>query len=236
MNWYDESVMELEKDRLYSRKDLILKLQEKKEVSDNSCNWIIGRLVSCGSLHKSGRDRYSLPQSSHKDRFTPVYSDKASDIKEVIEKSFPYVAFTVFETSLMNEFLNHLIAQNTVFIQIEKGSSIFVFRFLRELGYVNIMYKPDRKTFSLYWSKDCIVITDLISESPPGTEKHSVTLEKMLVDMVSDKLISTTYSVSELESFIAQAEEKYSLDKVKLFRYARRRGRECEMRKYLRGD
>lgn len=136
----------------------------------------------------------------------------------------------------MNEFLNHLIAQNTIFIQIEKGSSIFVFRFLQELGYVNTMYKPDRKTFSLYWSRDCIVITDLISESPLGTEKHSLTLEKMLVDMVSDKLISTTYSAAELASFIAEAEKKYSLDRIRLFRYARRRGRECEMRKYLRGD
>lgn len=236
MAWYDETVIELEKDRLYSRKDLSLKLQDKKKVSDNSCNWIIGRLVSCGSLQKSGRDLYSRPLSSPKDQFSPVYSDKAAVIKEVIEKNYPYARFTVFETTLMNEFLNHLIAQNTIFIQIEKGSSIFVFRFLQEQGYFNIMYKPDRKTFSLYWSKDCIVITDLISESPLGTEKHSVTLEKMLVDIVSDKLISTTYSAAERASFIAEADEKYSLDRVRLFRYARRRGKECEMRKYLKED
>lgn len=106
--------------------------------------------------------------------------------------------FTVFETVLLNEFLNHLIAQNTIFIQVEKESSIYVFRFLQEHGVQNVMYKPDKNHFDLYWSKDCVVVTDMISEAPIRTDQpHAVMLEKMLVDMLADKLIAASFSKAQ---------------------------------------
>jgi len=143
---------------------------------------------------------------------------------------YPYVEFTIFETVLMNDILNHLIAQNTVFIQVEKESSVFVFRYLQENGYQSALYRPRKNNFDLYWSRDGIVVTYLISEAPLRVEEpHTITLEKMLVDMVADKLISTTYSKAELEDVFEQAQSMYYLDKVRLLRYARRRNREREM-------
>lgn len=53
---------------------------------------------------------------------------------EKISKKFPYISFTVFETVLMNNFLNHLIAQNTIFLQVERESSIYIFYVWREPG------------------------------------------------------------------------------------------------------
>ena len=58
-------------------------------------------------------------------------------------------------------------------------------------------------------------------------------LEKMLVDMIADKLISTTYSKAEFPDVIEQAQRRYYLDKVRLLRYARRCNREKEMKQYL---
>ena len=55
-----------------------------------------------------------MPQQT-KQRKVPVLMEK-------ISKKFPYVSFTVFETVLMNNFLNHLIAQNTIFLQVERES------------------------------------------------------------------------------------------------------------------
>mgnify|MGYP007122633325 CR=1 FL=1 len=154
-----------------------------------------------------------------------------------IKETYPYVTFTVFETVLMNDFLNHLIAQNTVFIQAEKESSIYVFRFLQEKGYQNVMYKPGKNEFDLYWSRDEIVVADIISEAPLRTdEPHKIMLEKMLVDMIADKLISTTFSKAEFPDVIEQAQSRYYLDKIRLLRYARRRNREKEMKQYLEGN
>lgn len=143
-----------------------------------------------------------------------------------IKEKYPYVTFTVFETVMMNDFSNNLIAQNTIFIQAEK-----------EKGYQNIMYKPGKNDFDLYWSRDEIVVTDIISEAPLRTdEPHKIMLEKMLVDMIADKLISTTYNKAEFPDVIEQVQSRYYLDKVRLLRYARRRNREKEMKQYLEGS
>ena len=56
------------------------------------------------------------------------------------------------------DFLNHLVAQNTVFVQAEKDISIFIFRFLQELGYEHLLYKPNKADYALYWEKDGIVV------------------------------------------------------------------------------
>lgn len=70
-----------------------------------------------------------------KPMYRPAYSDLAAKLISQVSDKYPSVRFTVFETALMNDFLNHLVAQNTVYIQMEKDVSIFVFRFLQELGY-----------------------------------------------------------------------------------------------------
>lgn len=79
----------------------------------------------------------------------------------------------------------------------------------------------------MYWSKDSIVITDLISESPIRSENsHSILLEKMLVDIVSDKLIESTFSKAEIPEVAEQMRKNYQFDDSRMMRYARRRNRE----------
>ena len=151
-----------------------------------------------------------------------------------IEEKYPAIQFTVLETGLMNDFLNHLVAQNTVFVQAEKEISVFVFRFLQEIGYERLLYKPKKTDYALYWEKDCIVITDLISEAPlSAAALHEICLEKMLVDMYCDKLISTTHSKSEYPQVLHQAMGTYLIELPKMMRYARRRGRESEIKHIL---
>ena len=98
--------------------------------------------------------------------YEPSYSDLARELKNKVGQQFPYIRFTVFETVLMNEFLNHLIAQNTVFLQIDKDINLFIFRYLQEAGYQRLLYKPSKKNLDLYWAKDSIIIMDLVSKAP----------------------------------------------------------------------
>ena len=171
------------------------------------------------------------------DIYVPDYSDIAEGLIRLISEKYPFVKFTVFETVLMNEFLNHLIAQNTIFVQVEKESSIYVFRFLQESGLINVMYKPSKKDFNLYWSKGCVIVTDMISEAPLRADNpHSIMLEKMLVDMSADKLIASTFSKAEFPDIMEQAQSRYRLDKARMLRYARRRNRQDILLKYLEGS
>ena len=235
MQWYEQIENVLKSGETYSHKELLDELRTMKpDLSESTYHWSISSLVREGKLRRLGYDAYSCSDSFPKKEYHPLYSDLSLELINLINGKYPHVMFTVFETVMMNEFLNHLIAQNTVFIQAEKECSIFVFRFLQEKGYQNLMYKPGINDFDLYWSRDGIVVTDLISEAPLRTdEPHTIMLEKMLVDMIADKLISVTYSKAELPDVLEQAQSRYYLDRIRLFRYARRRNREKELKQYL---
>lgn len=237
MQWYEEMLRYMEK-KSYTHKELADKLKNiRSNLSESTYHWAISSLVREGVLARLGYDSYAVSTNLLKAEYVPNYSDTARDLIKLISENYPHVRFTVFETVLMNNFLNHLIAQNTVFVQIEKESSIYIFRFLQEHGYENTLYKPRKKDFDLYWSKDCVIITDLISEAPLRADKpHSIMLEKMLVDMSADKLIAATYSRAEFPDVMEQAQSCYHLDTVRMLRYARRRNRQEILMKYMEGS
>ncbi len=238
MAWYDKSASSLEAGHLYSHRALIDHLRcDYPTQPDSSLRWAIDGMIKSGLLKKRGYDEYVVGESFELPEYRPVYSGAAQKLIGQLSGAYPYVPFTIYETVLMNDFLNHLVAQNTIFIQAEKESGIFLFRFLQEKGYADLLYKPSKKDFSLYWAKDCVVITDLISEAPICQDApHSICLEKLLVDMIADKLLSSSYSKAEYPDVLCLARSQYRLDKAKMLRYARRRNKGAAIKKYLEGE
>ena len=238
MAWYDKTALRLEAHRTYSHRALMACLKEDfSTMPDSSLRWAIQGMLKDGRLKKRGYNEYAVNNGQERSEYRPTYSQSALELIGSLDGKYPYISFTVFETMLMNEFLNHLVAQNTVFIQAEKESNIFLFRFLQERGYADLMYRPSGKDFSLYWAKDCIVVTDLVSEAPfLGDEPHSICLEKLLVDMYADKLISTTYSKAEFPDVLHLALSQYRVDEARMLRYARRRNREIELKQLLKEE
>ncbi len=227
----------LESKRTYSHKELLDCLrQSEPDRTKGAYQWIVNRSIQNGELLRIGYDTYSLPDGDVTKEYRPDYSDAAKELMEDISEKYPDVVFTVFETTLLNDFLNHLIAQNTLFVQVEKESSIYVFRYLQEKGYGNVLYKPSAEDISLYWSKGCVIVTDLVSEAPiRALEPHAILLEKMLVDILADKAISALYDKAEYPDVIEQAKGHYRLDEKRMLRYARRRNKHKEIDHYLKG-
>lgn len=236
--WYESALDKMTQGKWYSHKALVgLLNQEKPGLSLSGYHWAIDKLLQKGVLDKKGHGMYSISDGKKPQPFSPSYSENALSLTKSLSNKYPYVAFTVFETALMNHFINHLIGQNTVFLQVEKESAIYVFRYFQKEGHNKVLYKPNKKEFSLYWDIGTIVITDLISEAPlRSDEPHSIMLEKMLVDMCADKLIASTFSKAELPDIFEQAINRYILDKPRMMRYARRRHKEEEIRKYIAGE
>ena len=235
MQWYEATSKKLEAGHRYSHQELIKLLKNNyPQMRDSSYHWAVCGMLKSGSLTKIARNVYVVQNERKKPVYRPAYSDLAAKLISQVSDKYPSVHFTVFETALMNDFLNLLVAQNTVYIQMEKDVSIFVFRFLQELGYDHLLYKPNKDDYALYWKQDCIVVTDLISEAPlSASAPHEICLEKMLVDMYCDKLISSAYSKSEYPEMLKQAMKTYHIEPAKMMRYARRRGREDEIKKIL---
>ena len=142
MQWYEATSKKLEAGHRYSHQELIRLLKsDYPQLRDSSYHWAVCGMLKSGVLTKLARNVYVVQNEREKPVYRPAYSALAKKLIEQISEKYPSVHFTVFETALMNDFLNHLVAQNTVFIQVEKDVSVFVFRFLQEL--------PNRIIFGL---------------------------------------------------------------------------------------
>lgn len=238
--WYEDIMKRLKKNEIYTRQQIYSVLQkEKPDLSYNSFKWIMAEMIRKGIVCRTQRGLYRLadPTVSEKEKYRPVLNTRSVELSEKIGARFPYIDYVCFESSQLNEFLNHLIGKNTYFVLVERDAVDYVFRYLQEEESANILLKPGKKEWDAYWSDDTIVMLNLVSESPKNEQNsHEMSIEKLLVDVVAEKSFQSLYSKNEVEFIFESAERSYLVDYARLMRYARRRGKEEEVKKYIGGD
>jgi len=69
----------------------------------------------------------------------------------------------------------------------------------------------------------------------PGDKKHThkILIEKLIVDIATNKLLRAIYATSECEQMIEDIFSIYIVDETKLFRYAARRNASDKIRKII---
>lgn len=208
----------------FGRKEIFQVLEEQyKGLSQASYKLKMQRLLESGQIARAGRNLYCIP-----DNQMPVYcygySEFAIKIQEIINEKHPFLEYRIFELVQMNEFLNHQIAHNTIFVFVEADLGDFVFETLKEKFPGKILLNPSVKEYHLYWQDDLIIVGKLPTEAPKGKKVAWHTCpEKMLVDMTAEKVIKTTFSEAEYPDVLEQAFQKYIIDESQMFRYAKRR-------------
>ena len=238
MDWYSGVAEKLKEDHDYSHSDMIRLLKYAyPDMKENSYQWGLSSMLKAGQITKTGYNAYRVAGGAQqKKKYSPRYTEEAQELIRKIHKKYPLVNFTVMELKLLNEFLNHLIANNTFFVHVDRDVSDFVFRYILESGYPRVLYKPSEKERTLYWEKDIIIVLDLVSEAPLNLKAPGVTTaEKLLVDIYCDPAIAELYSQAEYPSILEQMLQKYSVDEPRMMRYARRRHREKEIGEILAG-
>lgn len=200
--------------------------------SKYALDYALRKATSSGSVTHIGRNQYVFNES--KQVYIHNYSPEACQIAEKIQKEYPLADFRVFELTQLNAFVNHLFAQNTIFVSVEKEVIDYVFDYLRNECPGRIMLKPRTDEYYRYWVDKQIVIIRLPSESPKGIrEKWHSRIEKILVDITVDKLIAQLVSDSEYDVIFNEALSRYLVDTNAMLRYARRKGAGNKFREYL---
>ena len=200
--------------------------------TDSAANHLIDRMVLSGSIKRVGRNQYMI--NSDLNEYSYPYSDTSLEIAAKIKTVHPYLDFRIFELVQLNEFVNHQIAHNIIFLYVEKGLEGDVFVTLNENHSVSVLIKPDADTLFRYLSNDTIVIGSLPSESPKGnTDFWATCLEKLLVDIAVDKLLSKIVYHGEYPEIYHEAFRKYRINRNKMMRYARRRGAKKKYNDFL---
>ena len=233
--WIDQAMSKLSNEKSYHRDDLYqIFVTVKDDLTDSVFRWTLYKLLLEKHLFRTDYNTYVTKQPVVLPVYKPVYSDAAGHILNLLSEKYSELPFVVFESTLMNEFLNHQIAQNTIYVQVEKGVSSYIFDMMRQEYAGGVLYKPGRQDFDRYWTKDCIVVLDLISQSPLSqTAPHEMTAEKMLVDIIAEKSIAATFSPSELPFIFDHVLAGYQVERRRLHRYAGRRGKSSLIKKYM---
>jgi hypothetical protein len=174
---------------------------------------------------------------AYKPVFKPNNSETEHKISSKIRKQFPTLKFCIWSTRIISEFMLHIPAQFITVLQVEKEAIEPVYDFLKVQNFKHVFIQPEKKEIDRYiYENDLsIVLQSLVSKSPIQNVNKvvTITLEKLIVDLYSDKKLFSVFQGSELIHIVNNAYIRYSIDFTKLFHYAKRRGKEAELSQLL---
>lgn len=231
----DTIIQNLKVNTIITRKEyekMVNKISQK--YSERTIYWQLSKLQEMGVLQKIGQNTFLVVGGENKKReYSYGYSERMQDIVNKIKTEYPLVDFQVWELVQLNEFVNHQIGKNVFFIEVEHFLEESVFNRLKEY-YSRILLCPKEDMFYTYFEENMVVVQRLLSETPKASEDiNGAGLEKLLVDLFSNKLTGQLVERAEYPGIYEEAFRKYYIDEKKLFRYARRRSLEKEIRNFI---
>lgn len=203
------------------------------ELSDASFYKKFSTMIKEGEIVRAGKGVYCFREKDIRP-YEHEYSDLATEVATLIQEQYPLLDFSIMELIQLNDFVNHQIAHNTLFLSVEADIMEFVFNTVKERYFGKVLINPTPEIYHQYWSDNMIVVNKLITEAPKSSAiSWHTRLEKLLVDIVADSLLLDSISESEYPSIYEDAFSMYVVDESCLFRYAARRTVEKKIKKLI---
>ncbi len=198
-------------------------LQMNSDIKKNTVNWRIHDLISRGVLARIGRGLYALGTER---KFVHSITEKQKKLSRQIRKDFPYIKYCLWDLSVIKEFFQHIVSINFMIIEIEKEAVRSVYNYLKDQS-ADIFLEPSEYLLEdhIINLNNPIIAKSLVTESPV-TEQEKVPvpeLEKILVDIVSEKEMFYFLQGNEKINIFKNAIDKYTINYDKLKRYSKRR-------------
>lgn len=213
----------LRKMESFSRKEYSQAMLNEHGLTEQQCKYELQKALDNGEIIRKGWNQYTTMKKRHV--YLHSYSSDAEDIADLIEKKYYDVDFQVFEMTQLNQFMNHLVAHNTIFVAVENELVEFVFDTLNKEYPGRVMLKPSLEMYYRYLQDNEIVVGRLPSETPKGIDKPwQARIEKILVDVLTDKLIGGIVPDGEKSAIVEGAYHDFLIDEGTMMRYAKRKG------------
>lgn len=153
----------------------------------------------------------------------------AEDIRTKLNAQYPEISLAIWETRILNEWLNLLIAKNTIIIEVPKYFLDIIYDAISEIRENQIvLVNPNIEEYFRYQRNDLIVLKALLDRAPI-TKKGHLTIEKLFVDLLCDKFLNEMFDSYTIQKIIQDASVSYAINEKKLLAYARRRGKYNEV-------
>jgi hypothetical protein len=219
----------------FSRESLLsFYRQFEPDLNDSTFRWRLYHLKAKKIITPISQNLFTL---TYRPEFKPEPSDFEKKISTRIGKQFIGLKQCIWSTKVINEFMLHIPGKYITILQVEKEAIEPVFEFLKDQNVGKVYIQPEEKEIERYIfeTEQSIILQSLVSKAP--TQKvgkvTTITIEKMIVDLFCDKSLFISFQGSELVHIINNAGNRYSINFTTLFHYARRRGKEVDIKEFL---
>lgn len=197
----------------------------KDKVTIESSTYLINALINQKVIKRTGYGKYTINEL--RNHYCPEIGSKEREIYQLLTNKKPLLNHCIWRTSIVNEFTLHQAGIFNIFVETEKIGVETVFDVLRD-HYENVYLQPNDEVFDRYasYQNDAIIVLPVISEAPTIEVENirSVSIEKLLVDLVRETKLLQAFQGSELSYIFSEAFSKYIINQPKMLRYASRRG------------
>lgn len=178
-----------------------------------------------GDLISVGSGKYYLVSQGApaKKTYSYPHSPEYMNLEEIITNAYPLINFQMWELIQMNDFVNHQIAKNVIFIETEPMLVDAVYELLHEKRPYAMIHPTVDVFYKQRAPETDIVVQRLLSEAPSPGANHSCAIEKLLVDLLSPKIPGRLIERSEYPRIYEDVFRKYNINETRMFRYAKRR-------------
>jgi hypothetical protein len=222
--------------RAFHRQDVLDGIRKVYPDYNGAFTRDFARLLSGRQIARVGEDLYVVVDESNA---KPIYgynqnSTLLSEITDFLAAEFPLAEFLVWETVQLNEFVNHQIAHNVIFV--ETGSMLME-SFFDKLSekYPATIFSPSIVVYQRYAECNSVIVERLSSRYPKNKEqRHGFSLEKLIADLFANKIIKALVNEDDYASAVENIFTKYQINETKLFNYARTRRVEKQLRDLIK--
>ena len=226
--------MVINKNYIYNTTELMeLILKNNPKYKTSSLYNKIKEMEDNGEIVRIGKSQYVFKTLRLFDY--ELESVVAKKVDKVIRNNYSNdLECAIYETTtVLNQFLNHLINRNVVIVEIPKIFINHVFNTLKENGLKNVLCNPSQDDVFRYVDDSTIILLPLVSKSPIDRKNRRTTIEKITVDIVCSSVLNCFYEGAELSEMVKDILSNYRVRFDTLKNYAKRRNALDKLAKYI---
>lgn len=223
-------------DGQFTRKDLLNAVRSgMKNISEGSLVVLLNRMLAENKIIRVSYGKYKLNEDLKYD-FLYEPSEFMLSLNRHIKEKFPFIDYCIWQPSIFASMMLHIPAVRTTLVDVERVAMESVFMSLQNMeSAIPVFLNPNQEDADRYiTNRDMIIVRPLVKEAPIDIIDGCPvpTLEKMLVDAISDKELQHLQG-NELYTIYSNAFSDYAIKKTRLLRYAARRNRKQKVEQII---